>query len=156
MIANDPRFQVGINIDGTLPDDVAGAHLDRRFLWLQSHGAQPEQYLQVRDQLLAGLNGGGDLVIVGGSIHQSFTDVESYFSPTGRRLLGNGGSSQSADEVTRETGELIARFVSPVLDPGRDGDLQQTLTRHPSLTFARHISPRNGHAVNTVAPGLSC
>ncbi len=49
VIANDSRFQVGVNIDGTLHDTLATARLDRPFLWLQSDGAQQEHYLQVRD-----------------------------------------------------------------------------------------------------------
>src|SRR5918912_4635320 len=58
VVAEDPRFLVGVNLDGTLPEALAGAwHLDAPFLWLQSDGQQQASYLQVRDRLLAGAPG---------------------------------------------------------------------------------------------------
>src|SRR4051812_2272512 len=64
--AEDPRFLVGVNLDGTLPAALAGGwHLGAPFLWLQSDGPQPASYLQGRDRLLAG-GPGSELLVVGG------------------------------------------------------------------------------------------
>ncbi len=55
VIASDPRFQVGVNIDGTLPEVLINKRLDRPFLWLQSGENQPASYAQARDGLMGGL-----------------------------------------------------------------------------------------------------
>src|SRR5918911_2840475 len=96
VISTDARFQVGVNIDGTLPDTLARASLDRPFLWLQSDGQHQDHYLQVRDELMGGLRQGGEIIVVGGSAHQSFTDAQSYLSPTGRGILGDGARADAA------------------------------------------------------------
>jgi hypothetical protein len=140
VVAQDARFLVGVNIDGTLPDALAGAHLTRPFLWLQSDGGQPQRYLQVRDQLLDGLRGGGDLIVVGGSSHGSFTDWSAYLSPTGRFLVGDGpGPDSAGGSISALTGELISGFVGAPLGGPGDHDLASALTRHPSLKLERRI-----------------
>jgi hypothetical protein len=115
VISTDARFQVGVNIDGTLPDTLARASLDRPFLWLQSDGQHQDHYLQVRDELMGGLRQGGDVIVVGGSVHQSFTDAQSYFSATGRRMLGDGAGPEAVDDITWRTSDVIAAFVGPTL-----------------------------------------
>jgi len=84
-------------------------------LWLQSDGKQQDSYLQVRDELMGGLRQSGDVLVVGGSIHQSFTDDEFYFSATGRRLLGDGVGPEAANDITWETPDAISAFVGPAL-----------------------------------------
>src|ERR1700716_4041647 len=67
VVAEDPRFLVGVNLDGTLPEALAaGWHLGAPFLWLQSDGQQQASYLHVRDRLLAGVTG-WELLGVGGT-----------------------------------------------------------------------------------------
>ena len=47
VVAEDPRFLVGVNLDGTLPAALAaGWHLGVPFLWLQSDGQQQASYLR--------------------------------------------------------------------------------------------------------------
>jgi dienelactone hydrolase len=82
VVGENPRFLVGVNRDGTLPAALVGGwHLAAPFLWLQSDGQQQASYLQVRDQLMGGLQRGGEVLIVGGSVHQSFTDTQSISPP---------------------------------------------------------------------------
>ena len=142
VIANDSRFQVGVNIDGTLHDALATARLDRPFLWLQSDGAPEEHYVQVRDALLGGLRAGGDLVVVGGSSHGSFTDLSTYWSPAGRLLLGEGDAQAGA--VTSIAGDIIDGFVAPRLGGSNDASFEQALARHPSAGLARRVASAVG------------
>ena len=138
LLAEDPRFLVGVNIDGTLPDALARAPLDRPLLWLQSQDRQAEHYVQVRDRLLGGLRGGGALLLVGGSSHQSFSDSPAYLSPLGRLVTGEGSGTHAALIAT--TGDVIAGFVAPSLD-GPGDPLRQVLDRRPAVTEARRIEP---------------
>jgi dienelactone hydrolase len=140
VIGTDARFQVGVNIDGTLPDTLARASLDRPFLWLQSDGKQQDHYLQVRDELMGGLQQGGDVLVVGGSVHQSFTDTQSYFSATGRGMLGDGAKPEAVDAITWETGEVIAAFVAPHLGVPNQQTLPEVLAHRPSIKQEQHIA----------------
>jgi hypothetical protein len=140
VLADDPRFLVGANLDGTLSDALAGARLDRPFLWVQSDGAQLAHYLQVRDELLGGLRGGGELLVVGGSSHTSFTDLPTYWAPAGANLSGGGAGAAAADPVPSLTGDLLAGFVGPLLGGPGDATLEQALARHPSVRRERHIA----------------
>jgi predicted dienelactone hydrolase len=129
VVAEDPRFLVGVNLDGTLPAVLAGDwHLGAPFLWLQADGQQQASYLQGRDRLLAGVPG-SELLVVGGTSHTSFTDLSAYMSPLGRALTGDDGSQAL---VAATTGDLIAAFVSaPLAGPG--DPMAQVLARHPTV-----------------------
>ena len=128
-----------------LTDALASLELTRPFLWLQAGGPPGEHYRQVRDQLMGGLRDGGEVLVVGGSSHTSFTDLSTYLSPLGRRLLGDAGAAPAADgagsgeQITSETGDVIAAFVSRQLASGGSGgtaggaSLDQALARHPSI-----------------------
>src|ERR687885_618308 len=142
VISTDARFQVGVNIDGTLPDTLASASLDRPFLWLQSDGKQQDHYLQVRDELMGGLRQGGDVIVVGGSVHQSFTDADSYLSAAGRGMLGNGAGPDAPGDITGQTSDVIAAFVGPYLGGPAGPSLDQVLARHPSVREERHVGVR--------------
>ena len=140
VLAEDPRFLVGVNIDGTLPDALASRQLDRPLLWLQSGGGQQEHYVQVRDLLLGGLRGGGALLVVEGSSHGSFSDTPAYLSPLGRMILGDSSGAQ--DAIVATTGDVITGFVGPSLE-GPGDPLPQVLDRHPSLTLAQRVEAVN-------------
>jgi hypothetical protein len=129
VVAQDPRFLVGVNLDGTLPAVLAGGwHLGAPFLWLQADGQQQASYVQGRDRLLAGVPG-SELLVVGGTSHSSFTDLSTYWSPLGRQLTGDDGSQAL---VAATTGDLIAAFVGPPL--ARPGDsMAQVLARQPTV-----------------------
>src|ERR671937_1683592 len=139
-VAEEPRFRVGVNLDGILPAALAGGwHLGAPFLWLQSDGQQQASYLQVRDELMGGLERGGDVLVVGGSVHQSFTDTQSYFSATGRRTLGDGARPEAVDDITWETSEVIDAFVGQYLGvPGEH--LDEAVAHWPSIKQDQHIA----------------
>jgi dienelactone hydrolase len=139
VVADDTRFLVGVNIDGVITDALATAALSRPFLWLQSDGTHEAHYLQVRDQLLSGLRDGGELLVVGGSSHSSFTDLSTYLSPLGRRLFGDDTASPAAsgsgeaEPITSVTGDVVAAFVGRPLGSAGDASLERALARHPSI-----------------------
>lgn len=129
VVAEDPRFLVGVNLDGTLPEALASAwRLDAPFLWLQSDGQQQASYLQARDRLLAG-GSDSELLIVGGTSHTSFTDLSTYLSPLGRALTGDDGSPAL---VVATTGDLITAFVGAPLAGPRER-MAIVLARHPHV-----------------------
>ena len=140
VLAEDPRFLVGVNIDGTLPDALARRQLDRPLLWLQSGGGQQEHYVQVRDLLLGELRAGGALLVVDGSSHGSFSDTPAYLSPLGRTILGDSSGAQ--DTIAATTGDVIAGFVGPTLE-GPGDPLPQVLDRQPSVTLAQRVAAVN-------------
>jgi predicted dienelactone hydrolase len=139
VVANDARILAGVNIDGVITDRLAGLELTRPFLWLQADGTPGEHYRQVRDQLMGGLRDRGEVLVVGGSGHSSFTDLSTYVSPVGRRLLGDDGvapavnGSGSGERITSETGDVIAAFVGLPLGTAEGASLDQALARHPSI-----------------------
>ena len=140
-VAEEPRFRVGVNLDGTLPAALVGGwHLGAPFLWLQSDGQQQTSYLQGRDELMGGLQRGGDVLVVGGSVHQSFTDTQSYFSATGRRMLGDGARGEAVDDITWETSEVIAAFVGQYLGVPGEQSLDEAVARRPSIKQEQHIA----------------
>src|SRR5918911_3426782 len=139
--AADSRFLLGVNLDGTLPAALVGGwHLGAPFLWLQGDGQQQASYLQVRDELMGGLQRGGDVLVVGGSVHQSFTDTQSYFSATGRRMLGDGARPEAVDDITWETSEVIAAFVGQYLGVPGEQSLDEAVARRPSIKQEQHIA----------------
>jgi dienelactone hydrolase len=141
VVAEDPRFLVGVNLDGTLPAALVGGwHLGAPFLWLQSDGQQQASYLRVRDELMGGLQRGGDVIVVGGSIHQSFTDTQSYFSAIGRGMLGDGAKPEAVDAITWESGEVISAFVAQYLGVPSQQTLDEVLAHRPSITQEQHIA----------------
>jgi dienelactone hydrolase len=129
VVAEDPRFLVGVNLDGTLPGALAaGWHLGAPFLWMQSDGQQQASYLQGRDRLLAGVTG-SEVLVVGGTSHTSFTDLSAYMSPLVRGLTGD---DRSQALVAATTADLIAAFVGvPLAGPG--DPMSQVLARHPTV-----------------------
>src|SRR4051794_18582411 len=117
VMAADPRFKVGVNLDGKLFGAQPDAHLRQPLLWVQSDDARTREYTQGRDRLLAGLREGGDVVTVRGSVHMSFSDAPSYWTPAGRHLLGKaaGTGSVALAEMTRTTADAIEAFAAPAL-----------------------------------------
>jgi predicted dienelactone hydrolase len=81
VLAADPRFKLGVNLDGKLFGIQPDAHLHQPPLWVQSGDARTQEYTNGRDRLFAGLRGGGDVVTVRGSVHMSFSDAPSYRQP---------------------------------------------------------------------------
>jgi hypothetical protein len=76
---------------------------------------------------------GGDVIVVGGTVHQSFTDAQSYFSAT---------RTEESSDITWQTNEVIAAFVGPYLGGLTGPSLDQVLARHPSVRQERHVPLR--------------
>jgi len=134
VLESDPRFKVGVDLDGKLFGAERTAHLAQPFLWIQSDGPQTAEYAQGRDSFFRGLRGAGALLTVKGAVHMSFTDAPSYVTSLGRGLLGSATfGSVSATDMTVMTSDAISAFVSPALG-GRNGrNLDQVLVSHRTV-----------------------
>jgi predicted dienelactone hydrolase len=142
VMAADPRFRVGVNLDGKLFGAQPDAHLRQPLLWVQSDDARTHEYTQGRDRLLANVRGGGDVVTVGGSVHMSFSDAPSYWTPTGRHLLGNaaGTGSVALADMTRTTADAIGAFAAPALGISLAPTMSHVLAEHASLRDERVVA----------------
>jgi platelet-activating factor acetylhydrolase isoform II len=142
-MAADPRFKVGVDLDGKLFGAERNARLDRPFLWIQSGTTQTAEYTQGRDRFLAGLRDGGALLTVRGSIHTSFTDGPSYLTALGRSLIGGATvGSISVQDMTAMTDDTIAAFAGPALGAKNGRSLDQVIARHPTIRSERRIAPK--------------
>jgi dienelactone hydrolase len=145
VMAHDPRFKVGVDLDGKLFGAERDAHLERPFLWIQSGVTQTAEYTDGRDRFLARQGGDGTLLTVHRSMHLSFTDDPSYLSTLGRDLVGTrlGIGSTSLADMTSMTGDMIAAFVGPALGMKSQRPLGEVVASHPSIRLTRP-SPSNG------------
>ncbi|HZT86166.1 MAG TPA: hypothetical protein VE984_12235, partial [Gaiellaceae bacterium] len=143
VMAADPRFKVGVDLDGKLFGAERNARLDRPFLWIQS-GTKPDaEYANGRDHFLASLRDGGALLTVRGSIHTSFTDGPSYLTALGRSLIGGATvGSISVQDMTAMTDDTITAFAGPALGVKNGNSLDQVIARHPAIRSERHIAPK--------------
>src|SRR4051794_2802722 len=142
VLAADPRFTVGVNLDGKLFGAQPDARLHQPLLWVQSDDLRTREYTQGRDRLLAGVRGGGDLVTVSGSVHMSFSDAPSYWTAAGRHLLGNaaGTGSVALAAMTRTTADAIEAFAGPALGIPSAATMPQVLVKDASLHTERLIA----------------
>src|SRR5205814_1227856 len=73
VMASDPRFKVGVDLDGKLFGTEPDARLKRPFLWIQAGDKKPAEYRNGQDRFLA--HQGGDratLLTIPRSVHMSF------------------------------------------------------------------------------------
>jgi len=135
IMAGDPRFRVGVNLDGKLFGKEPDARLKRPFLWIQTPGTQTREYTSGRDRFLRDQGDHGTLLTIRNSTHLGFTDDPSYLSTLGRRLIGStaGIGSISLGDMTAMTGDAIAAFVSPALGVDGGRTLREVLAAHPSM-----------------------
>ena len=142
VMATDPRFKVGVNLDGKLFGTQPDARLHQPLLWMQSDDARTQEYTQGRDRLLAGLREGGDVVTVLESVHMSFSDAPSYWAPAGRHLLGSaaGTGTVALSDMTRTTADAIAAFTAPALGISAGPTMPQVLAEDASLHAERLVA----------------
>ena len=133
VLAADPRFKVGVNLDGKLFGSQPDERLRQPLLWMQSDEAKQQEYTQGRDRLLAGLRAGGDVLTVRGSVHMSFSDMPSYWTAAGRRLLGTAAGSISLADMATTTADAISAFVAPALGAASAPAMPHVLAAHESL-----------------------
>jgi dienelactone hydrolase len=141
-LAADRRFKVGVNLDGKLFGKQPYARLRQPLLWVQSDDARTSEYTQGRDRLLAGLRAGGDVLTVRDSVHMSFSDAPSYWTPTGRHLLGKtaGTGSVALADMTRTTADAITAFAAPALGIASAATMPHVLAQHASLHAERAVA----------------
>src|SRR5205085_7286857 len=88
VMAGDPRFKVGVNLDGKLFGTQPNARLNRPFLWIQSGDTPTTEYTVGRDRFLHGEGDDGQLLTIRKSTHMSFSDTPAYLTSLGRNLIG--------------------------------------------------------------------
>jgi predicted dienelactone hydrolase len=135
VMARDPRFRVGVNLDGKLFGTEPNARLNRPFLWIQSGGSQTSEYTIGRDRFLSRQHGNGTLLTISDSAHLGFTDDPSYLTSLGRSLIGAtaGIGSISLGDMTSMTGDAISAFVGPALGVEGGRTLGEALAGHPGI-----------------------
>ena len=135
VMAGDPRFRAGVNLDGKLFGSEPDARLNRPFLWIQSDVTQSPEYTDTRDRFLASQRGRGALLTIHKSMHLGFTDDPSYLTSLGRDLLGAAGGmgSISLTDMTTMTGDAISAFVAPALGVRAERSLDEVVAGHPSI-----------------------
>ncbi|HEY5144913.1 MAG TPA: hypothetical protein VII98_15540 [Solirubrobacteraceae bacterium] len=143
-LSSDPRFRVGVNLDGKLFGTEPDARLKQPLLWIQSGGVQTDEYTRGRDRLLGRLRDGGRLVTIRGAVHMGFSDSPSYWTAAGRNLIGStaGAGSISAADMTSMTGDTISAFVGPALGEGANRTIDQVLVQHAAIRAERRIAPK--------------
>jgi dienelactone hydrolase len=134
-MASDPRFKVGVNLDGKLFGTEPDADLNRPFLWIGSDVTQTGEYTQGRDRFLSRQGDRAAFLTIGESQHLSFTDDPSYLTSLGRGLVGAtlGMGSVSLGGMTSMTGNAIAAFVGPALGIESGPTLGAVLVGYPGI-----------------------
>jgi predicted dienelactone hydrolase len=134
-MASDPRFKVGVNLDGKLFGTEPDVDLNRPFLWIGSDVTQTREYAQGRDRFLSHQSDGAALLTIRESQHLSFTDDPSYLTSLGRGLVGAtlGMGSVSLGGMTSMTGYAISAFVGPTLGVERGPSLGAVLVGYPGI-----------------------
>ena len=142
VMAGDPRFKVGVNLDGKLFGTEPDARLNRPFLWIQSDESKTSEYTNGRDRFLARQGDGGTLLTIRKSVHMSFTDSPSYLTSLGRRLIGApiGVGSISLAEMTSMTGDTISAFVGPALGIENAPSLDEVVAGHPDIRSESRVA----------------
>jgi predicted dienelactone hydrolase len=135
VMASDPRFRVGVDLDGKLFGTEPDARLGRPFLWIQSGGTKTAEYANGRNRFFAHQSGRATLLTIGKSMHMSFSDAPSYLTSVGRRLIGAkaGIGRLSLGEMTSMTGDAVSAFVAPALGVEHAGGLENVVDRHPRM-----------------------
>jgi predicted dienelactone hydrolase len=135
VMADDPRFKVGVNLDGKLFGSEPDARLGRPFLWIQSDVKQSQEYTEGRDRFLASQQGRGTLLSIRKSMHLGFTDDPSYLTSLGRDPVGAAGGigSISLADMTTMTGDAISAFGAPSLGVRAERSVDEVVARHPGI-----------------------
>ena len=143
-MASDPRFKVGVNLDGKLFGKEPDVRLNRPFLWIQSDVMQTREYTEGRDRFLARHANRAALLTIRKSMHLGFTDDPSYLTSLGRRLLGRtaGMGTISLAHMTTLTGDAISAFVGPPLGVRGAPNVDEVVATHPSVRAG--LSTRRG------------
>ena len=142
-LSEDPRFRVGVNLNGSLWGSQPSEHLQRPLLWVESGERPGPDEKKGREELLSGLKAGGTLVAIKHSLHMSFSDEPSYMTSVGRTLWGNrqGMGRRSLETMNRLTAELVSAFAGPRLGVSGTPSVSQVIDGHGALELQREVKP---------------
>jgi hypothetical protein len=142
-LAENPRFLVGVNLNGSLWGSQPQEKLQRPLLWVESSETPAPKEKKTREELLAGLKAGGALAAITHSLHMSFSDEPSYMTSVGRFLWGNraGMGRRSIDTMATLTADMVAAFVGPQLGVNGGPALNQVISQHGALELQKQIAP---------------
>jgi hypothetical protein len=140
-LAEDPRFRVGMNLNGSLWGNQPSERLDRPLLWVESGERPGPDEKKGREELLSGLNAGGTLVAIKHSLHMSFSDEPSYLTTLGRAIWGNraGTGRRSVGTMSTLSADMVAAFAGPELGVSGGKTLAQVITANGALEVQREV-----------------
>ncbi|WP_067861047.1 alpha/beta hydrolase family protein [Nocardia shimofusensis] len=124
-LADDPRLDAAVNIDGTLYADLPDRSLSRPVLLLESDRDRTDhsqRYLDGNGALLGNLTAPGYRYALGGADHYGFTDAPYFLAGPARFVLAGfpGGPRDPAD-TQRTANALVEAFLrEPLGDPPAD------------------------------------
>lgn len=142
-LSEDPRFRVGINLNGSLWGSQPSEHLTRPLLWVESGERPGPDEKKGREELLSGLKAGGTLVAIKHSLHMSFSDEPSYMTSIGRSIWGNraGLGRRSLDTMNTLTADLVVAFAGPELGVSGGPSVSEVISGHGALKAERQVTP---------------
>ena len=142
-LAENPRFRVGVNLNGSLWGSQPKERLTKPLLWVESGEGPGPKEKKTREELLAGLQAGGALATITHSLHMSFSDEPSYMTSLGRTLWGNraGMGRRSLATMATLTADLVTAFAGPQLGVKGAPSLSELATEHSAIELEREIKP---------------
>jgi predicted dienelactone hydrolase len=140
-LSEDPRFRVGINLNGSLWGSQPSERLDRPLLWVESGERPGQDEKKGREELLSGLKAGGTLVAIKHSLHMGFSDEPSYMTGVGRALWGSrqGMGRRSLETMNTLTADLVSAFAGPALGIVGGPSVSQVISSHGALEVQREV-----------------
>jgi dienelactone hydrolase len=147
-LSEDPRFRVGINLNGSLWGSQPSERIKQPLLWVESGERPGPEEKKTREELLSGLEGGGTLVAIAHSLHMSFSDEPSYMTTLGRAIWGNraGMGRRSLETMNTLTADLVAAFAGPELGVSGGPTVSQVIASHGALETQREVKPATAAA----------
>jgi dienelactone hydrolase len=147
-LSEDPRFRVGINLNGSLWGSQPSERLARPLLWVESGERPGPEEKKGRETLLSGLQAGGTLVAIKHSLHMSFSDEPSYMTSIGRFVWGNQGGMgrRSLETMNTLSADLVTAFAGPELGVTGGRTVTQVIEGHGALELQKQVKPASGAA----------
>lgn len=142
-LAENPRFRVGVNLNGSLWGSQPKERLTKPLLWVESGGGPGPEEKKTREELLSGIQAGGALATITHSLHMSFSDEPSYMTALGRTLWGNraGMGRRSLATMATLTADLVVAFAGPQLGVKGTASLSELASQHRAIELERQIQP---------------
>lgn len=142
-LSEDPRFRVGINLNGSLWGGQPSEHIARPLLWVESGERPGPEERKRREELLSGMKAEATLLAIKHSLHMSFSDEPSYMTSIGRTIWGNraGFGRRSLETMNTLTADLVSAFAGPELGVSGGPTVSQVIAAHGALEVTREVKP---------------